>query len=68
MATLPAGTLLGNGRYRVLKEVNRGGTAVVYECETIPTGEHVACKVRRGGRLCAVGGTGAWRGPSSMAS
>ncbi|RMZ52200.1 hypothetical protein APUTEX25_001590 [Auxenochlorella protothecoides] len=45
MATLAPGTLLGNGRYRVLKEVNRGGTAVVYECETLPSGEHVALKV-----------------------
>lgn len=47
MASLPPGTVLGSGRYRVLKEVNRGGTAVVYECETIPSGEHVALKVRR---------------------
>ncbi|KFM22740.1 CBL-interacting protein kinase 11 [Auxenochlorella protothecoides] len=45
MATLAPGTLLGNGRYRVVKEVNRGGTAVVYECETLPSGEHVALKV-----------------------
>ena len=45
MSSLPPGTLLGSGRYRVIKEVNRGGTAVVYECETLPSGEHVALKV-----------------------
>ncbi|KDD76548.1 protein kinase [Helicosporidium sp. ATCC 50920] len=46
MPNLAVGTVLGNGKYRVLREINRGGTAVVYECETLPDGlPHVALKV-----------------------
>jgi serine/threonine protein kinase len=29
----PAGTLLANKRYRILREINRGGAAIVYEAE-----------------------------------
>lgn len=58
MPNLAVGTVLGNGKYRVLREINRGGTAVVYECETLPDGlPHVALKVREGNRArgCAPG-------------
>ena len=40
-----SGSLLCNGRYRVKKEINRGGTAVVYEAEDVELGEKVALKV-----------------------
>ncbi|KAL4520450.1 hypothetical protein Ndes2526A_g05016 [Nannochloris sp. 'desiccata'] len=45
MASLPSGTLLGKGRYRVIKELNRGGTAVVYEGLDLATLATVALKV-----------------------
>lgn len=46
MASLPAGTLLGSGRYRVCRELQRGGTAVVYAGEDLAVGgAPVALKV-----------------------
>mmetsp|Transcript_13713 Transcript_13713/g.34463 ORF Transcript_13713/g.34463 Transcript_13713/m.34463 type:complete len:384 (-) Transcript_13713:81-1232(-) len=38
------GTLLADGRYRIRKELNRGGTAVVYAADDLQTGEKVALK------------------------
>lgn len=45
MASLQEGTLLGNGRYRVSREINRGGTAVVYEGIDLASSRVVALKV-----------------------
>lgn len=42
---VPQGALLGNGRYKVLKEINRGGTAVVYEGLDLLSHGKVALKV-----------------------
>lgn len=42
---VPVGTLIGNGRYKVLKEINRGGTAVVYEGLDLLSHGKVALKV-----------------------
>ena len=44
MASLPPGTVL-HGRYVVAREINRGGSAVVYEAADTATGAHVALKV-----------------------
>lgn len=49
MASLPPGTQLGQGRYTVVRELNRGGTAVVYEGLQAGSGHSVALKVRRSG-------------------
>ncbi|KAG2434282.1 hypothetical protein HXX76_008006 [Chlamydomonas incerta] len=45
---LPRGALLNNGRYRIERELNRGGTAVVYAAEDRTTHTHVALKVMHG--------------------
>jgi serine/threonine protein kinase len=42
---VPQGALIGNGRYKVLKEINRGGTAVVYEGLDLLSHGKVALKV-----------------------
>ena len=55
MASLPPGTRLGE-RYTVVREIQRGGTAVVYEGIESTTGASVALKAR--GRWAAVGGGG----------
>ena len=47
MASLPPGTQLGQGRYTVVRELNRGGTAVVYEGLQAGSGHSVALKARR---------------------
>ena len=39
------GSLLAEGRYRIRKELNRGGTAVVYAADDLKTGTKVALKV-----------------------
>lgn len=44
MASLPPGTLLG-GRYELVKEINRGGTAIVYSATDSASGRLVALKV-----------------------
>eukprot|EP00890_Picochlorum_soloecismus_P005447 jgi/Picsp_1/5903/NSC_03260-R1_protein len=44
-APLPPGTLIGKGRYRVVQELNRGGTAVVYEGIDLLHQNRVALKV-----------------------
>lgn len=49
-ATLTPGAVVGNGRYTVGGEINRGGTAVVYEGFDQAIGMRVALKVRRGAR------------------
>jgi|TARA_B110000967_G_scaffold143509_1_gene146767 serine/threonine protein kinase len=46
LKTLEKNTLVGNGRYRVGEEINRGGTAVVYEGYDNALGMRVALKVR----------------------
>ena len=53
MARLPPGTPIGGGRYTVVRELNRGGTAVVYEGLDAATGAMVALKVMsaRDGRM-----------------
>ena len=53
MASLPPGTPIGGGRYTVVRELNRGGTAVVYEGLDAATGATVALKVMsaRDGRM-----------------
>lgn len=43
--SLEPGSLLGKGRYRVVKEINRGGTAVVYEGVDLIQQTRVALKV-----------------------
>ncbi|KAI3431761.1 hypothetical protein D9Q98_004803 [Chlorella vulgaris] len=48
MASLPPGTFL-NQRYLVIRELNRGGTAVVYEADDRQACRHVALKVMTGG-------------------
>eukprot|EP00798_Chlamydomonas_sp_ICE-L_P014801 gene14801-20856_t len=45
---LPQGTLLNGGRYLVLHELNRGGTAVVYAAKDLQTDLRVALKVMNG--------------------
>lgn len=45
MASLRPGTLLGQGRYSIVREINRGGTAVVYEGIDSRIGQAVALKV-----------------------
>ncbi|KXZ55809.1 hypothetical protein GPECTOR_2g1359 [Gonium pectorale] len=45
---LPRNTLLNNGRYRIERELNRGGTAVVYAAEDRATRTYVALKVMHG--------------------
>ncbi|UPR05025.1 serine/threonine-protein kinase [Chloropicon primus] len=45
MSALPRGTLLADGRYRIRKELNRGGTAIVYASDDLKTGTKVALKV-----------------------
>lgn len=44
-APLQPGTLIGKGRYRVIQELNRGGTAVVYEGIDLLHQTRVALKV-----------------------
>jgi serine/threonine protein kinase len=44
---LAPGTVVGNGRYTVGGEINRGGTAVVYEGLDSALNMKVALKVRR---------------------
>jgi eukaryotic-like serine/threonine-protein kinase len=44
---LPIGTILGS-RYRVLRELGRGGMGAVYLAEHVTTGNHVALKVLHG--------------------
>ena len=39
------GSLLADGRYRIRKELNRGGTAVVYAADDLQNGSKVALKV-----------------------
>ena len=39
------GSMLCEGRYKVKREINRGGTAVVYEAIDLQTNERVALKV-----------------------
>ncbi len=46
---LPSGRLLCDGRYRIEKELNRGGTAVVYAAHDMLCGSYVALKVRERG-------------------
>ena len=46
LVTLQPNALVGNGRYRVGEEINRGGTAVVYEGYDNTIGMRVALKVR----------------------
>ena len=46
LVTLAPNALVGNGRYRVGEEINRGGTAVVYEGYDNTLGMRVALKVR----------------------
>ena len=46
-SNVPPGTVI-NDFYTIVKEINRGGSAVVYEAYT-KQGERVACKVRRPG-------------------
>ena len=42
---IESGTVLGGGRYIVVREINRGGLAVVYEAiDTANDGEGVALK------------------------
>ena len=43
-SALPRGTLLADGRYRIRREVNRGGTAIVYEADDLENGCRVALK------------------------
>ncbi|KAL6752227.1 kinase-like domain-containing protein [Haematococcus lacustris] len=45
---LAPNTLLNNGRYRIERELNRGGTAVVYAAEDTTTQQYVALKVMNG--------------------
>lgn len=45
---LAPGTAVGNGRYTVGGEINRGGTAVVYEGFDTALNIRVALKVRKG--------------------
>lgn len=42
---IPANSFVGKSRYRVIKELNRGGTAVVYEAEDLVEKRNVALKV-----------------------
>eukprot|EP00889_Picochlorum_renovo_P007201 jgi/Picre1/34231/NNA_001705.t1 len=44
-SSIEPGSLLGKGRYRVVKEINRGGTAVVYEGVDLMQQTRVALKV-----------------------
>ena len=46
LVTLQPNALVGTGRYRVGEEINRGGTAVVYEGYDNTLGMRVALKVR----------------------
>jgi serine/threonine protein kinase len=46
--TLQRGQLLNGGRYRIEREINRGGTAVVYEAEDTRSKQAVALKVMNG--------------------
>lgn len=46
MASLTPGSLLGGGKYVIVRELNRGGSAVVMEAVQTTTGRHVALKVR----------------------
>ena len=41
---IPVGTVLGK-KYRVSREIGRGGMAAVYEAVNIDIGKHVAVKV-----------------------
>lgn len=41
---VPVGTLVG-GKFRVTKEIGRGGMAVVYEAENVDIGKRVAVKI-----------------------
>ena len=43
---LHAGQLLNGGRYRIERELNRGGTAAVYAAQDTQTAGYVALKVR----------------------
>ena len=45
---LKSGQLLNNGRYRIQRELNRGGTAAVYAAQDTLTQSYVALKVMRG--------------------
>ncbi|GFH15540.1 protein kinase domain-containing protein, partial [Haematococcus lacustris] len=45
---LAPNTMLNNGRYRIERELNRGGTAVVYAAEDQTTHQYVALKVMNG--------------------
>lgn len=45
---LQSGQMLNNGRYRIHRELNRGGTAAVYAAQDTHTQGYVALKVMRG--------------------
>src|SRR5262245_61367858 len=42
--TIPVGTVL-SGKYRITREIGRGGMAAVYEAENVDIGKRVAIKV-----------------------
>jgi serine/threonine-protein kinase len=41
---VPVGTVL-EGKFRILREIGRGGMAAVYEAENMLLGKHVAVKI-----------------------
>src|SRR5919109_2831836 len=43
-AKIPVGTILA-GKYRITREIGRGGMAAVYEAENIDIGKRVAVKI-----------------------
>lgn len=55
MVHLAPGTLLNGGKYVLVKELNRGGSAVVMEAVQALTGRRVALKASRGGLWRFVG-------------
>lgn len=68
MASLTPGSLLSGGKYVVVKELNRGGSAVVMEAVQTLTGRRVALKAST---CCGVGLRVAaprqgWRGVSLL--
>src|SRR5260221_7010009 len=48
MAAVPAPPEIIGGRYRVHREIGRGGMGVVYLVEHVHTGDHLALKVLLG--------------------